>query len=89
MQTIKLTNAGMVSLPSSMLRANAWAGGTEFTIENIEGKVVLTPLTPVKSAPKTRIEDLIGCMGYVGKKISVEEMNEAIIVEVKTRHARS
>ena len=89
MQTIKLSTKGTVSLPPSMLTANAWAEGTEFTVENTDGRVVLTPLKLVESRPKTKIEDLIGCMGYVGKNASIEDMNEFILTEAAARYARS
>ncbi len=75
MQTVKLGKNGRIAIPKSILEANGWVAGTEFSAQVIGGKVYLMPLAPVKSAAKTPLNKLIGCIKYTGPPISIEEMN--------------
>ena len=49
--------------------------GLEFVIEDTGDGIKLKPLTPYL---ETKAEELLGCVGYNGPKISLKEMEAAI-----------
>ena len=85
MKTTKLSSKGQIILPVSIRLANQWQAGVEFAVENTADGVLLRP---IKSVAATTLDEVIGCAGYTGKTHSVEEMDAAITVEIKSRHAR-
>lgn len=85
METTKLSSRGQVVLPASIRASKNWAAGVEFTVESTADGVLLRTIT---RKPKTPLSQLFGCIKYTGRPISVEEMDEAITLEVKARHAR-
>ena len=85
MQTTKLSSKGQVILPAAIRSANQWKAGVEFIVENTVAGVLLRP---IKAAPKTKLDEVVGCAGYAGKPHSVADMDKAITAEIKARHAR-
>lgn len=82
----RLSTKGQVVLPKEVRRRRGWEPGAELTIEETDEGVLLkrAPLFP-----PTRIEDVYGILHRPGMKaLTVEEMDEAIVAEVKRRHAR-
>lgn len=71
-------------LPASIRASKNWEPGVEFTVEPTDDGVFLRK---INLKPKTPLSQLIGCIKYTGRPISVEEMDEAITLEVKARHA--
>jgi AbrB family looped-hinge helix DNA binding protein len=83
----RLSTKGQVVLPNEIRRRRDWRPGAEFTVEETPEGVLLKP-APL--FPATRIEDAYGCLHVTGMRPrTLEEMDEAIVAEVKRRHARS
>jgi AbrB family looped-hinge helix DNA binding protein len=75
MNTTRLSSKGQLVLPKAIREADAWAEGTEFTVERVPEGVLLRP---VRSLPPTRLKDVIGCAGYRGAVRSAADMERAI-----------
>ena len=80
METTKLSSKGQVILPKSVRDARHWQPGMEFTVEEVGEGVLLRPLKPFKP---TRHEDVFGCLKYSGPPLSIEDMEQAILEEVR------
>ena len=85
MDTTRLSSKGQLVLPKSIRDADDWGEGTEFTVERVAEGVLLRPLRPV---PPTRLEDVVGSVGYHGPPRSLEQMEQAIRKGVKARRGR-
>ena len=85
MEKTRLSSKGQVILPAAIRAARKWEVGTEFAVEETDEGVLLRPLKPF---PVSTLEDVIGCFHYTGKVHTIEEMDEAIAQEIRTRHAR-
>lgn len=84
-KTTVVSTKGQVVLPASVREKKRWKPGTKLVVEETDEGVLL------KSAPlfpRTKMEDVFGCLAYKGDPKTIEEMNEAIAHEVKRRHAR-
>lgn len=80
----QLSSKGQVVLPKAVRDSHRWAPGTKFTIEDRQDGILLRP-APV--ATRTKLADVIGCIGYHGPAKTIEEMDAAVLKEAK-RHAR-
>lgn len=80
-----VSTKGQVILPKAIRDQKHWTPGTRLVVENTPQGVLLREAT---SLPETRPEDVFGMLKYDGPPVSIEEMNEAIGIEVKRRHAR-
>ena len=85
METTRLSSKGQVILPTSVRDAHRWRPGTEFIVENTADGVLLRP---AKSIPQSRLEDVVGCLRYAGKPKTLDQMESAIVAEVKARRGR-
>ena len=82
----RISTKGQVVLPKELRRRRGWEPGAELTIEETKEGVLLkrAPLFP-----PTRIEDVYGILHRPGMKaLTIKQMDEAIVAEVKRRHAR-
>lgn len=84
--TTTVSTKGQVILPKAARDQLQWGVGTQLTMEQTAGGVLLTPVRPVFAA--TRAEDVFGCLAYAGEAKSVEDMEAGIAAEVRARHAR-
>jgi len=85
MQTTKLSTKGQIVLPKEIRSAHAWGPGTEFTVEETAGGILLRP---ARRFPPIKIEDVAGCLHPKrGKAKTIEEMDAAIRRAVARRHA--
>jgi AbrB family looped-hinge helix DNA binding protein len=75
METTRLSNKGQIVIPKKVRNAHGWEPGLEFVVEDEGDGIKLKPLTPF---PETKVEDLVGCLGYKGSKKSLKEMEDAI-----------
>ena len=82
MNTTRLSSKGQVILPKALRDARGWRPGVEFEIEEVAEGLLLKPLSPF---PRTTIEDVRGCISYSGPRLSIEEMDQAVLEEAK-RH---
>ncbi|MBW1997826.1 MAG: AbrB/MazE/SpoVT family DNA-binding domain-containing protein [Deltaproteobacteria bacterium] len=80
MQKTRLSNKGQVVIPKAIRALHGWKAGLEFAIEDIGDGIKLKPLKPCK---ETRIEDVLGCVGYEGPRKSLKDMEAAIAKGVK------
>ncbi len=84
-RTTKLSTKGQIILPKSVRDSCHWPPGTEFTVEEVAGGVLLRPRRPFR---RTRLQEVSGCLRYAGKAKTLAEMARAIPKGVKERHAR-
>ena len=80
-----VSTKGQVILPKAIRLKRKWGAGTKLVVEETpEG--VLLKAAPM--FPPSRPEDVFGMLNYKGKPKTIEEMDAAIVAEVKRRHAR-
>jgi len=84
METTKLSSKGQLVLPKSIRDAQKWRPGTQFSVEQVNGGVLLKPVRPF---PPTKLEDVAGCLKYKGRPKTMAEMDQAIAKEVRRRRA--
>lgn len=75
MEKTRLSNKGQIVIPKAVRAAHGWEAGLEFVIENVGNGILLKPIIPYKT---TRIEDVVGCVGYSGPKKSLKDMQAAV-----------
>lgn len=82
--TTRLSTKGQLIIPKEIRLRHGWRAGTELVVEDREDHVVVHP---VANVPETTLEDVVGCAGYEGPALSLEEM-EAGIAEGARQRAR-
>jgi AbrB family looped-hinge helix DNA binding protein len=80
METTLLSSKGQVIIPKAIRSHHHWKPGTRFVVEDVQGGVLLKPLS---SFPATDLESGLGCAGYEGEAKSLDEMQAAIEDELK------
>jgi AbrB family looped-hinge helix DNA binding protein len=85
METTRLSTKGQIILPKSIRDSRDWRPGTALTVEETRDGVLLRPQ---RRFPRTRIEDVVGCLRSGGKAKTLAEMDAAIGEEVLRRHDR-
>ena len=79
-----LSSKGQIVIPLQIRNLHGWRPGASFTIIDNEDSLILQP---VQTKTTTKLEDVIGCAGYQGKKKSQSEMDAGILEEAKRRVA--
>ncbi len=82
MEKARLSKKGQIVIPKSIRVLYGWKAGYEFVIENAGDGITLRPFKPCK---ETKIDDVIGCLGYAGPKKSMKDM-ESVIAEGAKRN---
>jgi AbrB family looped-hinge helix DNA binding protein len=80
-----VSTKGQVVLPKEIREKRHWTAGTTLVVEDRPDGVLLRADDRKKSGS---ILDLAGVLKYDGPPRTLEEMDAAIIHEVKRRHAR-
>lgn len=75
METTLLSSKGQVIIPKAIRSSHHWKPGTRFVVEDVQGGVLLKPLS---NFPATSLQNGLGCIGYKGEAKSLEEMQAAI-----------
>jgi AbrB family looped-hinge helix DNA binding protein len=75
METTLLSSKGQVIIPKAIRSSHHWKPGTRFVVEDVQGGVLLKPLS---SFPATDLQSGLGCAGYKGPAKSLDEMQAAI-----------
>ena len=75
MEKTRLSNKGQVVIPKAVRTLHGWKAGLEFVIESVGESIKLKPIKPYK---ETKIDEVIGCVGYEGPKKSLKDMEAAI-----------
>jgi AbrB family looped-hinge helix DNA binding protein len=83
--TTVVSTKGQVILPKAIRQRRDWPAGTRLVVEETSEGVLLKP---ERAFAPTRPEDVRGMLAYKGKPKTLEEMDAAIVAEVKRRHAR-
>jgi AbrB family looped-hinge helix DNA binding protein len=83
MQTT-LSSKGQIVIPLQIRNLHGWRPGISFTIIDNENALILQP---VSTKTTTRLEDVIGCAGYHGKKKSQAQMDAGVLEEARQRTA--
>ena len=88
METTRLSSKGQVVLPLSIRRSRKWEPGTQLLVEETPEGVLLRPTRPF---PSTNMDEFVAFLEknkYKGKPKTIAEMDEAIAIGVRDRHAR-
>jgi len=80
METTLLSSKGQVIIPKTIRSHHHWKPGTRFVVEDVQGGVLLKPLS---SFPATDLQSGLGCVGYKGAVKSLDEMQTALDDELK------
>jgi AbrB family looped-hinge helix DNA binding protein len=80
METTTLSSKGQIIIPKAVRRTHGWQAGMKFQVEDTPEGLLLRP---GNLFPLTRLEDGIGCTGYKGPAMTVEEMREGIDEELR------
>lgn len=79
METTLLSSKGQVIIPKTIRLSHHWNPGTRFVIEEVQGGVLLKPLS---CFPATDLKSGPGVAGYLGAAKSQEEIQAAVDDEV-------
>lgn len=82
MITTTLSGKGQIVIPKALRESRRLRPGTRFIVEEISAGILLRPNR--KFTP-TRPEDGLGCTGYKGPAINVQEMDQAIQRDIRKR----
>ncbi len=85
MDTTRVSSKGQVVLPQAVRERKKWRPGTRLVVEETKEGVLLRPEKPF---PPTTFEEVEGILRYKGKPRTLAEMDEAIAIGVRDRHAR-
>lgn len=81
MAKTRLSTKGQIVIPRAVREAHRWESGAELEIEDRPDGVFLRA---VRTSP-TRVEDVLGCTGYRGRRKSVADMERSVAAEAKRR----
>jgi AbrB family looped-hinge helix DNA binding protein len=79
-----LSSKGQIVIPRQIRQNHGWQPGISFTIIEKDDTLILQPIS---TTTVTKLEDVIGCAGYHGKKKSLAQMEDGILEEAKRRAA--
>jgi AbrB family looped-hinge helix DNA binding protein len=82
MITTTLSGKGQIVIPKSLRESHRWLPGTRFTVEEITSGILLKPN---RTFPLTSPEDGLGCTGYQGPVMNVQDMEQAIQRDIRKR----
>ena len=85
METTRLSTKGQIVLPKGIRASRAWGPGTEFTVEETGGGILLRPAARF---PNTDLEEVAGCLRSTRRSKTPAQMRDAIGREVERRHDR-
>lgn len=80
--TTVISTKGQVILPKAIRERRHWSAGTQLTVEDTPGGVLLKA---VRIFPETELGAVFGSMRYDGPALSLHEMEAAIDKEAKRR----
>ena len=59
MEKATLSGKGRIVIPKALRDAQRWGPGTLFTVQSVDGQLVLTPMLAVHAS---RVNDVAGCL---------------------------
>jgi AbrB family looped-hinge helix DNA binding protein len=75
MQKTTVSSKGQVVIPRGIRTRHGWTPGTALEIEEHGDSLILRP---VRKLPRTSLADLVGCTGYKGPPMSLEDMESGV-----------
>lgn len=88
MATTKVSSRGQVVLPRAVRERRKWQPGTTLVVEETNEGVLLRAEKPFPPTTVDEFIEILNSRRYKGKPKTLEEMDEAIALGVKERHAR-
>jgi AbrB family looped-hinge helix DNA binding protein len=85
MEKTRISSKGRVVLPKPLLDARRWKAGTELIVQDTKEGLLLRSAKPLAA---TKLEDVLGCLGYCEKRKTLSQMQAANDEEVKARRGR-
>jgi AbrB family looped-hinge helix DNA binding protein len=83
MDSTKLSTKGQLILPKNIRESRAWEPGTEFSVEETADGILLRPMHQFS---EVSLDQVTGCLGYMGKRKTIAQMKQGIRGEVARRH---
>jgi len=74
-QPTRLSTKGQLIIPKEIRKRHGWTAGTELLVEDHEDSVIVRR---AEDLPATTLDDLVGCVGYKGPTLTLEEMDAGI-----------
>ena len=71
----RLSTKGQLIIPKEVRQRHGWRPGTDLEIEDHDDCVTIRL---AKTVPETTLDELFGCIEYVGPRRSLEDMEAAI-----------
>ena len=85
METTRLSSKGQVIIPKALRDAHHWEAGQELVAIDTGDGVLLKLKNPFQEAT---LEDVAGCLNYLGEPKSLEEIEAAIRQGVMEQYDR-
>lgn len=85
LSTTTLSTKGQLVLPKAIRDRRKLRAGTKFTVEETKDGILFRP---VPLFPRTELKDVIGMLAYKGPRISIEEMDTAVLAEARRSYDR-
>lgn len=83
MASVRLSTKGQLIIPKEIRERHGWGPGTELSLEDRDGAVVLREALP--ALPETTLQDLVGCTGYRGPARTLGDMEAGIAKGARER----
>ena len=83
MAKTRISSKGQVVIPKDVRERHGWKEGTELEVEDAANSVTLRAVA--SPFPRTTLDDVIGCIGYRGRPLTIEEMDAAVAREARRR----
>jgi AbrB family looped-hinge helix DNA binding protein len=78
----RVSSKGQVIIPKQVRERHGWAAGMELEVEDRGDAVVLRP---ARSFARTTIDEVRGCLKYTGPRVTIEQMDKAVLAEARKR----
>ncbi len=75
MEITRLSSEGQLIIPQAMLDAHRWERGQELIVIDMGDGILIKPKKPFQ---ETTLADVGGCLKYLGKPKSIQDLEEAI-----------
>ena len=85
METTRLSSKGQVIIPKALRDAHHWEAGQELVAIDTGDGILLKLKNPFR---ETTLEDVAGCLNYLGEPKSLEEIEAAIRQGVMKQYDR-
>jgi AbrB family looped-hinge helix DNA binding protein len=73
--SVRLSRKGQLFIPREIRDRHGWVEGVELVLSDQDDCVVLRSM---RRFPETTLEELVGCTGYKGPALTLEEMEAGI-----------